>query len=91
MSLSETGFKGVVDMDIFLSDDNHYYVNEINPRFGGGYPHAYQCGMNYIQNLLDDLEVKSTSPLLDSYEDGIIMMKYNNYFFTKEKNIPKIQ
>ena len=84
MKLDGKGFRGTVDMDVFLGFDGKYYVNEINPRFGGGYPHAYHCGMNYVKNLIDNLQGKSLVCALDDYEDGIMMMKYNNYHFVKK-------
>ena len=83
MKLDGKGFRGTVDMDVFLGFDGKYYVNEINPRFGGGYPHAYRCGMNYIKNLMDNLQGTSLTCALDDYEDGIMMMKYNNYHFVR--------
>ena len=39
------GFCGMIDIDIF-EIDGVYYISEVNPRFGGGYPHAYACGVN---------------------------------------------
>src|SRR5699024_8491224 len=34
-------YKGIIDIDIFKVN-NEYYISEVNPRFGGGYPHAYE-------------------------------------------------
>ena len=39
------GFCGIIDIDIFKVNGK-YYISEVNPRFGGGYPHAYACGVN---------------------------------------------
>ena len=41
--VEQVGFRGIIDMDIFKID-GEYYISEVNPRFGGGYPHAYACG-----------------------------------------------
>ncbi len=84
--LDKRGLKGVIDMDVFLAPDGHYYVNEINPRFGGGYPHAYHCGVNLITCIINDLQGNAADNMLRlEYEDGITMMKYNNYYFTDNK------
>jgi len=40
-----SGSTGIIDMDIF-NINGEYYISEVNPRFGGGYPHAYECGVN---------------------------------------------
>ena len=42
--IEKIGYQYMIDMDIFKID-NDYYISEINPRFGGGYPHAYESGV----------------------------------------------
>ena len=37
--VSEAGYSGQIDIDIF-DVNGEYYISEVNPRFGGGYPHA---------------------------------------------------
>ena len=36
----ESGWLGQIDIDLF-EIDGKYFISEVNPRFGGGYPHAY--------------------------------------------------
>ena len=72
----EAGYRGQIDIDIFLIDGK-YYISEVNPRFGGGYPHAYESGCNHIDLIINNLEGKSNIKRIGSYDDGIIMMKYN--------------
>lgn len=74
--VNESGFRGQIDIDIFLVD-GEYYISEVNPRFGGGYPHAYECGVNHMQRICDNLEGKVTLPSIGCYDEGIVMMKYN--------------
>jgi carbamoyl-phosphate synthase large subunit len=74
--VNESGFRGQIDIDIFLVD-GEYYISEVNPRFGGGYPHAYECGVNHMQRICDNLEGKATLPSIGCYDEGIVMMKYN--------------
>lgn len=40
------GFIGQIDIDVF-EKNGQFYISEVNPRFGGGYPHAYECGCNF--------------------------------------------
>lgn len=89
MKLDGKGFRGTIDMDVFLGFDGKYYVNEINPRFGGGYPHAYHCGMNYIRNIIMNLQHNELQMAMDEYPDGVMMMKYNNYHFIDNNDISK--
>jgi carbamoyl-phosphate synthase large subunit len=41
--VSESGFEGQIDIDIF-DVDGKYYISEVNPRFGGGYPFSHMSG-----------------------------------------------
>lgn len=68
---------GPVDMDIFCVDGK-YYISEINPRFGGGYPHAYSCGVNFPKLIAANLTGKENAGTIGSYEDGICMLKYTD-------------
>ncbi|MDK9869818.1 ATP-grasp domain-containing protein [Staphylococcus equorum] len=78
--VEDMGYVGQIDIDIF-EKDNKFYISEVNPRFGGGYPHAYQAGCNfphYIYNNL--LGIKNIADNYD-YKTGTIMMKYNEIKF----------
>ncbi len=73
---NEAGFRGQIDIDIF-NVDGKYYISEVNPRFGGGYPHAFECGVNHMKMIVNNLGDKTNNCNIGSYKDGIIMMKYN--------------
>lgn len=73
--VSEAGYLGQIDIDIF-NINGEYYISEINPRFGGGYPHAYECGCNHMKLILNNLKGKSNKKNIGGYEDGVYMMKY---------------
>lgn len=72
----ESGFRGQIDIDLFKVGDQ-YYISEVNPRFGGGYPHAYECGVDHMTLILNNLNGKVNVPAIGNYEEGIVMMKYN--------------
>lgn len=72
----EAGFRGQIDIDIF-DIDGEYYISEVNPRFGGGYPHAYESGCNHIKMILKNLQGKANEKHFGQYDEGIYMMKYN--------------
>ena len=74
--VKEAGYKGQIDIDIF-DINGEYYVSEVNPRFGGGYPHAYEAGCDHIKLILNNLFGKPNIPTLGDYEENIYMMKYN--------------
>ena len=70
------GFRGMIDIDIFKID-GIYYLSEVNPRFGGGYPHAYEAGVNIPEQVLMNLKGEENPVTIGDYEEGICMMKYN--------------
>ncbi len=45
--------RGNLDCD-FIERDNVYYLIELNPRFGGGYPFTHLAGANHVQMLIND-------------------------------------
>lgn len=74
--VSEAGYIGQIDIDIF-EVNGEYYISEVNPRFGGGYPHAYECGANHMVLIANNLNGIPNSRQVGNYRDGIYMMKYN--------------
>lgn len=78
----EAEYRGQIDVDIFAID-GEYYISEVNPRFGGGYPHAYECGCNHIKMIIDNLRGYANTKMNGLYEDGIYMMKYSEIMIYK--------
>lgn len=72
----QSGYRGQIDIDIF-EIDGEYYISEVNPRFGGGYPHAYECGCDHMTMILNNLEGIANRRSIGAYKDGVYMMKYN--------------
>ena len=73
----EAGYRGQIDIDIF-DVNGEYYISEVNPRFGGGYPHAYECGADHMKLIVQNLEGNKNECVVgENYNAGIYMMKYN--------------
>lgn len=79
---SESGWRGQIDIDIF-EVNGEYYISEVNPRFGGGYPHAYECGCDHMSLILNNLNGVANKKNIGAYEDGVYMMKYNEVMLRK--------
>ena len=79
----EAGYKGQIDIDIF-EIDGQYYISEVNPRFGGGYPHAYESGCDHMKLILENLRGNVNQKNIGAYDEGIYMMKYNEVKIVKE-------
>lgn len=74
--VEKCGFCGMIDIDIFKIGGT-YYISEVNPRFGGGYPHAYECGVNMPRQVICNLKGDANMDSIGCYRAGICMMKYN--------------
>ena len=80
--VKEAGYRGQIDIDIF-DINGKYYISEVNPRFGGGYPHAYEAGCNHMKMILNNLQGIVNPGNIGAYDDGIFMMKYNEVKIVK--------
>jgi carbamoyl-phosphate synthase large subunit len=86
--VKEAGYRGQIDIDIF-EVNGEYYISEVNPRFGGGYPHAYECGVDHMKYIIRNLQGEKNSPRIGDYDDGLVMMKYNEIMIRKGDNTEK--
>ena len=80
--VTEAGYRGQIDIDIF-EVNGEYYISEVNPRFGGGYPHAFECGCNHMTLIMSNLNNKQNKKIIGNYPDDIYMMKYNEVLIKK--------
>ena len=74
--IEKIGYQYMIDMDIFKRG-NDYYISEINPRFGGGYPHAYESGVKFTKFVINSINNVENQNHIGEYEENIYMMKYN--------------
>lgn len=79
----ESGWRGQIDIDIF-DVNGHYYISEVNPRFGGGYPHAYECGCNHMELIVKNLCGFVNEANFGNYDDSVYMMKHNEIMIKRD-------
>ena len=84
--VEEAGFKGQLDMDLFY-EDGEWVFSEVNPRYGGGYPHAQACGVNMPALYLNNLAGKENEARIGAYDDDIYMMKYNEIMIRAKEDL----
>ena len=78
----ESGWSGQIDIDIF-DVNGTYYISEVNPRFGGGYPHAYECGCDHMTLIQNNIHGIANASDIGNYDEGVYMMKYNEVMIRK--------
>lgn len=70
----KAGYSGPLDIDLFEVNGG-YYISDVNPRFGGGYPHAYECGVDHMKMIVENLSGRVNPVTVGQYEENIYMMK----------------
>jgi len=81
---------GAINLQCFFNPETRMrYYTEINARFGGGYPLAYQAGANFPQYIRKLMEQESVKVVLgDDYQEGLIMSRYDKaIYLSKDKLI----
>lgn len=79
---------GVLNIQIFLDPDSgEMSVIEINPRFGGGFPLAYEAGAKYPQWMLEEILGLPSSVAADGWRDGLVMLRYDAAVFVDRERV----
>jgi carbamoyl-phosphate synthase large subunit len=76
--LNKLDLIGPIDIDSFIVNENEYYILEINPRFGGGYPHAYENGQNFVKHIIQNLKGLENKRAIGQYDTGNVMLKFDD-------------
>ena len=80
-------YRGPLDVDIFISKERELYLNEINPRFGGGYPHAHFCGVNFMRLIVNNMKGIENETSIGGYKLDVTMMKCNKFIFQDDGDL----
>lgn len=79
-------FNGPIDMDLWYRN-GEYYLSEINPRFGGGYLHAYGAGVDFVRLIENNVQGIENQPDFGNYENDVVMMMYDSVVIEKIKGL----
>lgn len=82
--VKESGFRGQIDIDLF-ERNGEYCISEVNPRFGGGYPHAHACGADAVKLIVNNLRGIVNPPQIGRYDENVSMMKYSEIMIVGSK------
>ncbi|MGL5324639.1 MAG: ATP-grasp domain-containing protein [Aeromonas sp.] len=79
------GARGCITFQFFVNEkSNEIKGLEVNPRFGGGYPLAYEAGAHYPQWLIKEYLVGSEPVFFDGWESGLVMLRYDAKVLVRE-------
>lgn len=79
-------FNGPLDMDLWYRD-GAYYLSEVNPRFGGGYLHAYGAGVDFVKLISNNINGITNKPNFENYDNDIVMMMYDSVVIKKIQDL----
>jgi carbamoyl-phosphate synthase large subunit len=80
------GAYGVLTAQIFFDEDSgDLRVIEINPRFGGGYPLAWNAGANYPRWMIEELLGLPSTSSRGSWREQLVMLRYDDAVFIDSK------
>ncbi|WP_393966121.1 ATP-grasp domain-containing protein [Exiguobacterium sp. S22-S28] len=88
--LEDSGLTGPLDFDLF-DVAGTLYLSEINPRFGGGYPHAYECGVDFPKQLLRNLMGQVNPPQIGQYASDVYMLKHDTVTLISATQLQQIK
>ncbi|HHQ4471514.1 ATP-grasp domain-containing protein [Aeromonas sp. S41-2] len=72
------GARGCITFQFFVNEKSQEIKGlEINPRFGGGYPLAYESGAHYPQWLINEYLLGLSLAFFDGWESGLMMLRYD--------------
>jgi len=80
------GAVGCITLQFFVNkkNENEVYGLEINPRFGGGYPFAYNAGANFPKMIVEEYLNLSKINYDESWKDNFVNLRYEKeVFFSK--------
>ncbi|UTA69816.1 ATP-grasp domain-containing protein [Emticicia sp. 21SJ11W-3] len=84
--ISKFEFYGPIDIDLFYVN-GQYYLSEINPRFGGGYPHAFGAGVDFFRLIVNNLNGIENIEQIGNYEDDVMMLMYEDFIIEKKSDL----
>lgn len=79
------GAFGPITVQVMVHE-NCFYVIEINPRFGGGYPLTYLAGANFMDLIIRDVLQESQQMIID-WTDGLKMLRYDAEVLVDDRRI----
>jgi len=77
---------GAINIQCFLTPKGFFFT-EINTRFGGGYPLSQYAGVNFPKKIILLLEDIKTQTSIYDYEEGLLMLRYDEAIYIKNDQL----
>lgn len=82
------GAYGPMNIQMFFdAADGTIRVIEINPRFGGGFPLAWEAGGKFPQWIIEEILGLPSTASADGWRDGLVMLRYSDAVFVDAADV----
>ena len=81
-------FYGTINIDLFYKNGK-YYLSEINPRYGAGNLHAYDCGVDFAKYMVNNMNNVENDINIAPYQKDKVMIKYEDTLLLDVKDLLK--
>jgi carbamoyl-phosphate synthase large subunit len=79
---------GALNVQVFVDEDGRSRVVEINARYGGGFPLAFEAGAHYPTWQVQELCGRAPT-IAGHWQEGLVMLRYDEaVFVTQSMNAP---
>nr|WP_244275961.1 ATP-grasp domain-containing protein [Enterovibrio norvegicus] len=79
------GARGCITFQLFVNEETKQIKGlEINPRFGGGFPLAYDAGARFPKWLIEEYLMGKTPVFEDNWEPNLVMLRYDAKVLVRE-------
>lgn len=86
------GARGALNIQIFLDEDSGALnIIELNARFGGGFPLAWQAGARYPQWLIEECLSLPSTAQPDAWKDGLVMLRWDAAVFVQAAELRSLE
>jgi carbamoyl-phosphate synthase large subunit len=82
------GAYGVLNFQLFWdSSTDAINIIELNPRFGGGFPLAWEAGGKYPQWMIEELLGIPSTASMSCWKDRLVMLRYDDAVFVDAERL----
>jgi len=78
--------RGPLNIQGFVSKDGSIKLTEINARFGGGFPLAFEAGANFCRWIIEDLLALPSTAAFSQWKDDLLMLRFDSAVFLPSRN-----
>jgi carbamoyl-phosphate synthase large subunit len=82
------GAYGALNVQMFYEENTGALnVIEINPRFGGGFPLAWQAGAHYPRWIIEEILGRVSAASHEGWQDRLVMLRYDDAIFVDAEKV----